>query len=120
MFRVIAYAAAGAHYAFLVFGVFGGFLAWRWPRLIWWQAAAALWMALVAVAGLSCPLTWVEDQARAHAGMAPKPGGFLHNYVEGVFYPAGHEWAAIGVVAAVMLVSWIGFVRRRPVRRTDG
>jgi hypothetical protein len=120
VFRVVAYAAAGTHYAFLAFGILGGFLAWRWPRLIWWQLAGAAWLVLVVAASLVCPLTWIEDRARARAGMAPKPGGFLHNYVEGVFYPAGHERAAMIVAAAVVLISWLGFIRIRAVRRTDG
>jgi hypothetical protein len=55
-----------------------------------------------------------------HAGMPPKPGGFLHNYVQGVFYPAGHERAAMIVAAAVVLISWLGFIHIRAVRRTDG
>jgi len=112
-FRVIAYAAAAAHFAFLAFGVFGGFLAWRWPRLIWLQVAGASWMVLVVVVSLTCPLTWIEDRALERAGMAPKPGGFLVNYVEGVFYPAGKQWAAIVVAAVLVLISWTGFVLRR-------
>jgi hypothetical protein len=114
-YRLIAYAAAGAHFAFLAVGVFGGFLAWRWRRLIWLQVAAAGWMVLVAAARLPCPLTWVEDRARERAGMAPKPGGFLVNYVEGVFYPTGHQPAAMVVAGAVVAVSWLGLIllRRR-------
>ncbi len=120
-FRVIAYAAVAAHFAFLAFGVFGGFLAWRWPRLIWLQVAGAAWMVLVAVASLMCPLTWIEDRARERAGMPPKPGGFLANSVEGVFYPAGHRTTASVVAAAVVLFSWIGFavLRRRSQRHPD-
>ena len=71
-FRLIAYAAAGAHFAFLAFGVFGGFLAWRWPRLIWLQVAAAAWLVLVVAAGLLCPLTWIEDRARDGPGWPPR------------------------------------------------
>jgi len=114
-YRLIAYAAAGAHFAFLAFGIFGGFLAWRWPRLIWLQFAAAAWLVLVVVAGLLCPLTWIEDRARERAGMAPKPGGFINNYIEGVFYPAGHRTAAMVVAAALVAISWLGLyaIRRR-------
>jgi len=123
-FRFIAYAAAGVHFAFLAFGVFGGFLAWRWPRLIWLQFAAAAWLVLVVAAGLLCPLTWTEDRARERAGMAPKPGGFIDNYIEGVFYPTGHRTAAMVVAAAIVAISWLGlFTRRRaraPVERSSG
>jgi hypothetical protein len=114
-YRFIAYAAAGAHFAFLAFGVFGGFLAWRWPRLIWLQAAAAAWLVLVVVASLLCPLTWIEDRARERAGMAPKPGGFIANYIEGVFFPTGYRTAAMAAAGALVALSWLGLyvIRRR-------
>ncbi|HEU4348616.1 MAG TPA: DUF2784 domain-containing protein [Actinoplanes sp.] len=115
--RAIAYAAAGTHFAFLAFGILGGFLAWRWPKLIWFQLAGVTWMALVVAADLVCPLTWIEDRARERAGMAPKPGGFIHNYIEGVFFPAGQQTAAMIVAGAVVLISWAGFLAvRRPMR----
>jgi hypothetical protein len=118
-YRVIAYAAAGTHFAFLAFGVLGGFLAWRWPRLIWLQVAGAAWLILVVAADVLCPLTWIEDRARERAGMAPKPGGFVHNYIEGVFFPAGHQTAAMIVAGAVVLISWVGFavIRHRHLEK---
>jgi hypothetical protein len=108
-------AAVAAHFAFLAFGVLGGFAAWRWPRLIWWQFAAAGWLVLVVAASLPCPLTWVEDRARERAGLPAQTGGFLDNHVAGVFYPVGHERAAQLVAALVVLSSWAGLhvVRRR-------
>jgi len=120
-YRFIAYAAAGVHFAFLAFGVFGGFLAWRWPRLIWLQVAAAAWLVLVVAAGLLCPLTWIEDRARERAGMAPKPGGFIDNYIEGVFFPTGQRTAAMIAAATLVALSWLGLYlihrnRRRHTR----
>ena len=114
-FKAVAYAAVAAHFAFLAFGVLGGFAAWRWPRLIWAQAAAVAWLVLVVAARLPCPLTWLEDRARVRAGMRPLTGGFLDNHVAGVFYPVGHERAAQIVAALVVLSSWAGLraVRRR-------
>ena len=107
---MVAYTAAGLHFAFLAFGILGGLLAWRWPRLIWLQLAGVAWLVLVVVADLLCPLTWLEDRARERAGMAPKPGGFIHNYIEGVFFPTGRETAAMIVAGLVVLSSWVGFV----------
>jgi uncharacterized membrane protein YfcA len=120
-FRVIAYAAVAAHFAFLAFGVLGGFLAWRWPRLIWPQIAVVTWLVLVVGAHLICPLTWIEDRARERAGMAPEPGGFIANHVAGVFFPAGHQPAATAAAALVVLTSWAGYVilRRRSRQRRD-
>jgi hypothetical protein len=117
-YRLLVYAAVVAHFAFLAFALFGGYLAWRWPRLVWWHAASAAWLVLVAVARLGCPLTWIEDRARERAGMAAKPGGFLANHAEGVFYPADHRAAATAVAAVVVLGSWIGAVRQRRRRAT--
>jgi hypothetical protein len=113
-------AAVGAHFAFLAFGVFGGFLAWRWPRLIWPHIACAGWLLVVVAARLSCPLTWVEDRGREGAGLAPRHGGFLDNHVAGVFYPHGYEWAAQLVVAVLVLTSWLWPVIRLQRRHRLG
>lgn len=116
-FEAVAYVAVGLHFAFLALGLLGGFAAWRWPRLIWFQVAAATWLVLVVAASLPCPLTWVEDRARANAGLPPHEGGFLDNHVAGVFYPHGQERAAQVVAALVVLSSWAGFVSARRRRR---
>lgn len=117
-YEAVAHVAVGLHFAFLALGLLGGFAAWRWPWLIWFQAAAAAWLVLVVVASLPCPLTWVEDRARAHAGRPAHEGGFLANHVAGLFYPVGHERAAQIVAALVVLSSWAGFaVARRRCRR---
>ena len=119
-FEAVAYVAVGLHFAFLALGLLGGFAAWRWPRLIWFQVAAATWLVLVVAANLPCPLTWAEDEARAHAGLPAHEGGFLANHVAGVFYPYGQERAAQIVAALVVLSSWAGFVSVRRRRRQAG
>jgi hypothetical protein len=40
-------------------------------------------------------------------------GGFIDTYVEGVLYPQRYVAEARAVAAVVVLVSWVGFVRRR-------
>jgi len=112
-FEAVAYVAVGLHFAFLALGLLGGFAAWRWPWLIWFQVAAATWLVLVVTAALPCPLTWAEDRARAHAGLPLHVGGFLDNHVAGVFYPHGQERAAQVVAALLVLSSWAGFVSAR-------
>lgn len=109
--------AVGAHFAFLAYALFGGFLAWRWPRTIWLHVAGAGWLLLVVVARLTCPLTWLEDWSREGAGLATLPAGFLNYYVEGVFYPRGAAAEAQVVVALIVLTSWIGYAVRTRRRR---
>ncbi|AGZ45422.1 DUF2784 domain-containing protein [Actinoplanes friuliensis] len=111
-YRILIAAAVGAHFAFLAFGIFGGFLAWRWPKLLWLQVLSATWLLVIVVAGLSCPLTWLEDRGREGAGLPALNGGFLDTHVAGVFYPHGYEWVARIVVAVVILTSWAGLVVR--------
>jgi hypothetical protein len=119
-YRILIAAAVGAHFAFLAFGVFGGFLAWRWRRLIWLQVLSAAWLLIIVVAQLSCPLTWLEDRGRAGAGLPLREGGFLDNHVAGVFYPHGYEWAARITVAALIGISWLGFAWRSKLRDRVG
>lgn len=121
-YRILIAAAVGAHFAFLAFGIFGGFLAWRrrWRRLLWLQVLCAGWLLVVVAARLSCPLTWVEDRGRAGAGLPPLQGGFLDNHVAGVFYPHGYEWAAQIAVAIIITGSWIGLAVRSQLRDRVG
>jgi hypothetical protein len=117
-YRVLVVAAAGTHFVYLAYAVFGGFLAWRWPRTIWLHLAGAAWLFLVIAARLPCPLTWAEDRSRERAGMAPLPSGFIDHYIEGVFFPTGRTGWAQAVVAVIVVVSWAGWLlralRRRP------
>ena len=119
-YRILIVAAMGAHFAFLAFGIFGGFLAWRWRRLIWLQVVCAGWLLVIVVARLTCPLTWLEDRGRIGAGLPPLTGGFLDNHVAGVFYPHGYVWAAQLTVAVIIAASWIGFARRSKLRDRVG
>ncbi|WP_433296820.1 DUF2784 domain-containing protein [Actinoplanes sp. CA-030573] len=119
-YEAVAYTAVGLHFAFLALGLLGGFAAWRWPRIFWFQLAAAIWLVLVVAANLLCPLTWVEDRARARAGLPAHEGGFLANHVAGVFYPVGHERVAQAVAALLVLSSWAGLLVVRRRRRRAG
>jgi hypothetical protein len=116
-YRLVVAAAVAAHFVFLAFAVFGGLLAWRWPRLIWLHLAGAGWLLLVVVAHLPCPLTWLEDRARERAGLAALPAGFIAHYVEGVFFPTGRAAAAQIVVALIVATTWIGYAVRARRRR---
>jgi len=116
-FRLLLWFAVGAHFAFLAYGVFGGFLAWRWPQTVWVHLASALWLFAIVAFAWRCPLTWIEDRSRERLGLPPQVGGFLDNHVAGVFYPHGQEAAARLIVALIVLTSWVGLgvllVRRR-------
>jgi hypothetical protein len=107
-------AAMLVHFAFLVFVAVGGFLAWRWHRLIWAHLAVAAWAFLIVTVGQPCPLTGIEDWARERAGQERLRGtGFIDNYLEGVVYPARYTGLLQTLIALAVAVSWAGYLARR-------
>jgi hypothetical protein len=118
-YRVLTTAILGLHFAYLAYAVFGGFLAWRWPRAIWPHLAAAAWGFAIVVGQLQCPLTTAESWSRQHAGQAGVTKGFIDRYIEGVLYPERYAGLMQALAAATVLVSWVGgyLYRRRDRRR---
>jgi uncharacterized membrane protein YedE/YeeE len=105
------------HLLFICFVVGGAFLTWRWPRVVWAHIPAVIYGALVEFAGLTCPLTVLENDLRQRAGGAGYTGGFIDHYLIKVIYPPGlTRGMQIGLGVLVLLVAIIGywgFLRRR-------
>jgi uncharacterized protein DUF2784 len=119
-YRLLADGVAGVHYAYLVYLLVGGFVAWRWPRTIVLHAIAAVWAVLIIATPVPCPLTAAQDALRERGGQPPLRDSFIDTYIRGTFYPAAHEAETRVVVAGVVAASWIGFalrMRRRRVAR---
>jgi hypothetical protein len=98
----------GLHFAWLLYIVFGGFLAWRWPRMIWPHLAAAAWGAGIVLGGLECPLTDAENWARAQAGSEVSTAGFIDRFVEGVIYPQQYTRLLQALAVVIIAGSWVG------------
>jgi hypothetical protein len=91
------------HFAFTAFVIFGGFLTWKWPRLIFAHLPALAWGIWVEVSATVCPLTPLENHLRHLAGEAGYSGGFLAHYLTAILYPPGLTWHIQWVLAAVLL-----------------
>ncbi|MCV7076013.1 DUF2784 domain-containing protein [Mycobacterium szulgai] len=112
-FAVVA-ASIGAHFGYLIYLPSGGFLALRWPRTFWLHLPSVCWGIGVVALHWPCPLTSLEDWARARAGVGPLPkSGFIGRYVEGVCCPANRIGTAQTLAFAAAAVSWILLARRR-------
>ena len=106
------------HFAFIVFVLFGAWCVLRWKWIAWLHVPAFVWGALVEFLGAECPLTPLEQRARAMAGDQGYTGGFVEHYVMPVMYPAGltptiQFWLGLFVVAVNLAVYAFVIVRSR-------
>ena len=117
-YRLAADLVVAAHLLFVVFVIGGGFLVWRWRNLAWAHAPAAVWGALIELAGWICPLTPLENALRQRAGDAGYAGGFVEHYVIPVVYPAGltptvQIVLGVGVIVVNVIAYGLLVARRR-------
>ncbi len=121
MSRLLAEVTRAAHFAYLAFVIFGGFLTWRWPKAIAVHLGAASWGVVLIAARTNCPLTYVEDRLRRRAGQPGLPRGFIDTYIAGVLYPARYAKQVRVLAGAVIVLSWLGayMMRRAPRRATS-
>ncbi len=109
-FRILVAVIVAAHFAFVGYGVVGGFLALRWPRTIWLHVPVVIWCVAIEIVDFVCPLTALERWARAKAGMAPlSSDGFIDYYITGVWYPARYQYVVLALVLVVVVASWVLF-----------
>lgn len=89
LYRLLANAVVAFHALFILFVVFGGFLAWRWRWVAAIHIPCAVWGMLIEYRGGICPLTPLENTLRARAGQAGYGGGFVEHYLLPAVYPKG-------------------------------
>ena len=114
------------HFAFVLFVVFGAFLAVRWRHVLWLHLPCAAWGAWIELTGGICPLTPLENELRLRAGGSGYEGGFVDHYLMPILYPVGLTrpvQIALGtavIVVNVAIYSWILWRRKQdPDRHSD-
>ena len=75
------------HGLFILWVIFGAFLARSRPILRWLHIASLIWGILTELLLWPCPLTWLENWLESRAGIEPYQGGFLLHYLDKVIYP---------------------------------
>ncbi|MVV50284.1 DUF2784 domain-containing protein [Pseudomonas sp. PB120] len=112
LYRIAADVLVLFHLLFILFVLFGGLLALKWPRLIWWHLPAAAWGVTVEAFQLTCPLTHWENLMRHAAGQIGYGGGFIEHYVWPVIYPAGLTPAIqLGLGSIVLAINVVVYRR---------
>lgn len=101
-----------AHLLFIFFVVFGGLLVWHRRWVAWVHLPAALWGALVELAGWVCPLTPLENRLRSAAGQSGYESGFIDRLVTTVIYPPGlTREVQLGLGLAVIILNLAIYTR---------
>ena len=136
--RALADAILAAHVGFAAFVVLGlvgilvgGALRWRWVRDPYFRALHLAAIGLVVAeswAGVTCPLTSLEDSLRAAAGEATYSGAFVAHWLGRLLYWQAPPWVftlgytlfGAAVVSGWWLVPPRGFRDARHQRRDAG
>jgi len=105
------------HLAYLAFIPVGGFLAIRWPRLIWPHLIAVAIGLVSITVKFDCPLTTWEQWLRRKGGQRAYTDGFVDHYLTGRIYPHGYAWAVQVIFAACVVASYAVIVGRGAGRR---
>jgi hypothetical protein len=120
MWRVLADGVVVLHLAFVTFVIFGGFLAWRWPRAIFAHIPALAWGLWVEISGQICPLTAIEIHLRHLAGEAGYHSGFLQHYLLPILYPTGltrpDQWFLAATLVGLNAIAYGRVLMRRKAR----
>lgn len=126
-YQLLANGVMLLHLGFVLFVIFGGLLALRWPKVVWVHLPAATWGATVEFTGWICPLTPLEVWLRLKGGDSGYGGDFIEQFVIPVLYPAGltHDvqivlgWFVLAVNVVVYGCLW-RFTYKTPNRYNSG
>jgi len=102
-YRLLADLVLIAHFAFILFAIFGGLLVLYRFKVIWLHLPALLWGATIVGLGGICPLTPLENALRNMAGQQAYSGSFLEHYLLLVIYPPGLT-REVQILLAVALI----------------
>jgi hypothetical protein len=105
---LLADAVALVHAIFVLFVVCGSVLVlWR-PRAVWVHAPALVWGVVVECAGITCPLTPLENRLRLLGGQAGYDEDFLSRWLLVILYPSSLTRELQIVLGATLLLFNIG------------
>lgn len=115
-FSLLADMVVIAHFLFVLFVIFGGFLVLYKQGWAWLHIPAAIWGALVEFTGWICPLTPLENWLRIQGGGAAYASDFIERYIISLLYPSfltRHLQFILGFIVVVINICIYGWMIRR-------
>lgn len=118
LYRVLLETIISAHFAFILFIVFGALLALRWRWTIFLHLPTVAYGLIIELFNINCPLEPLEIWLRDLSFESGFANGFLEPYLIGLIYPPGWNQSFGNLMAALLLgfnllVYWFVFFRRR-------
>ncbi|GAA4538519.1 DUF2784 domain-containing protein [Amycolatopsis samaneae] len=110
--RFLADLTVFVHILALLFIGLGGFLAWRWPKVVLVHVFFAIWGVLVNVTPIPCPLTALENYFRHEQGLGSLPGGFNAYYLYDTVIPRAALPMVIVLALGLVIFSYVGAYQR--------
>ncbi len=122
LYCILADFVVTVHFVFVLFTVFGGFLAlWR-IRFAWIHIPSVLWAALIEFAGWICPLTPLENLLRERGGVGGYSSGFIERYIIPLLYPTDITRGiqiVFGILVLIINLLVYGWLLRRMLKTGD-
>ena len=107
------------HLAWILFLIFGVFLALKWHRIAWFHLAGLLFSLILNAFGWYCPLTYLENDLRYLQDVeSTYSGPFIVEYLERIIYPglpAFYIRAAEIVFVLLYMVLYVYLARKHHV-----
>lgn len=126
IYRFLADVTVLTHFAFILFVIFGGLLALRWPRAAWAHLPVVAYGALIEFVGWVCPLTPLEKWFRQMGGESTYADSFTEHYIMPVVYPPGLSetvTTTLGIsllLLTILVYSLAIWLHRRRQKKTAG
>ncbi|WIV59784.1 DUF2784 domain-containing protein [Amycolatopsis nalaikhensis] len=112
MAKFLADVTVMLHILALLFIGLGGFLAWRWPKVVFVHIFFAIWGVLVNITPIPCPLTALENYFRHQQGLGDLPGGFNAYYFYDTLFPRSFLPVIAVFALALLVLSYVGAYQR--------
>jgi len=101
LYSALATCILFVHALFILWVIFGAFLARSRPIPRWLHMGSLVWAILTEVLPWPCPLTLLENWLERRAGIDPYQDGFLLHYLDKLVYP--DMPASVLTIAAVIV-----------------